>query len=79
LRGFSRTANHLLTRRRRATAVLLIPLAQSNTIPARQARAWAELRRRTHRSSVDRIIYSIFQRFTLEWKTRTLRIFTQAA
>ena len=29
--------------------------------------------------SVDRIIYSIFQRFNLEWKTRTLRVFTQAA
>ncbi|MGA9240579.1 MAG: IS256 family transposase [Silvibacterium sp.] len=29
--------------------------------------------------SVDRIIYSIFQRFNLEWKTRTLRAFTQAA
>jgi transposase-like protein len=29
--------------------------------------------------SVDRIIYSIFQRFNLEWKTRTLSLFTQAA
>ena len=29
--------------------------------------------------SVDRIIYSIFQRFNLEWKNRTLRVFTQAA
>ena len=29
--------------------------------------------------SVDRIIYSIFQRFNLEWKNRTLRLFTQAA
>jgi len=29
--------------------------------------------------SVDRIIYSIFQRFILEWKTRTLSLFTQAA
>jgi len=29
--------------------------------------------------SVDRIIYSIFQRFNLEWKTRTLHLFTQAA
>jgi hypothetical protein len=27
--------------------------------------------------SVDRIIYSIFQRFNLEWKTRTLNLFTQ--
>jgi ABC-type tungstate transport system substrate-binding protein len=29
--------------------------------------------------SVDRIIYSIFQRFNLEWKTRRLSLFTQAA
>ena len=29
--------------------------------------------------SVDRIIYSIFQRFNLERKTRTLKLFTQAA
>jgi transposase-like protein len=29
--------------------------------------------------SVDGIIYSIFQRFNLEWKTRTLSVFTQAA
>ncbi len=29
--------------------------------------------------SVERIIYSIFQRFNLEWKTRTLRVLTQAA
>jgi hypothetical protein len=29
--------------------------------------------------SVDRIIYSIFQRFNLEWKTRTPNLFTQAA
>jgi hypothetical protein len=29
--------------------------------------------------SVDRIIYSIFQRFNLEWKARTLKPFTQAA
>ena len=28
--------------------------------------------------SVDRIIYSIFQRFNLERKTRTLKLFTQA-
>jgi len=28
---------------------------------------------------MDRIIYSIFQRFTLEWKTRTLKLFTQVA
>jgi len=29
--------------------------------------------------SVDRIIYSIFYRFNLEWKTRTFEVFTQAA
>ena len=29
--------------------------------------------------SVDRIIYSIFQKFNLEWKNRALRIFTRAA
>jgi hypothetical protein len=29
--------------------------------------------------SVDRIIYSIFQRFNLEWKNRILKLFTQAA
>jgi hypothetical protein len=29
--------------------------------------------------SVDRIIYSILQRFNLEWKIRTLNLFTQAA
>jgi hypothetical protein len=28
---------------------------------------------------VDRIIYSIFHRFNLEWRNRTLRVFTQAA
>jgi hypothetical protein len=29
--------------------------------------------------SVNRIIYSIFQKFNLEWESRTLRVFTQAA
>ena len=29
--------------------------------------------------SGDRIIYSIFQRFNLEWKNRTLRVLTEAA
>ena len=45
-----------------------------------------EVRRRTRPmvcfvnvESVDRINYSIFQRFYLEWKTRTLNLFTQAA
>jgi len=49
-------------------------------------RCFVEVRRRTgpmvyfvNVTSVDRIIYSIFQRFNLEWKTCTLRIFTQAA
>ena len=27
--------------------------------------------------SVDRVINSIFQRFNLEWKSRTLSVFTQ--
>src|SRR5262249_25987895 len=30
-------------------------------------------------ASVDRIIYSIFHRFTRDWRNRTLRLFTQAA
>jgi len=49
-------------------------------------RCFVEVRRRTRPMvcfvnvrSVDRIIYSIFQRFNLEWKTRTLKLFTQAA
>ena len=49
-------------------------------------RCFVEVRRRTRPmlcfvnvESVDRIIYSIFQRFNLEWKNRTLRVFTQAA
>lgn len=49
-------------------------------------RCFVEVRRRTRPmvcfvnvKSVDRIIFSIFQRFTLEWKTRTLKLFTQAA
>jgi putative transposase len=49
-------------------------------------RCFVEVRRRTRPmvcfvnvASVDRIIYSIFQRFNLEWKTRTLSVFTQAA
>ncbi len=29
--------------------------------------------------SVDRIIYSIFNRFNLEWRQHTLQAFTQAA
>ena len=49
-------------------------------------RCFVEVRRRTRPmvcfvnvKSVDRIIYSIFYRFNLEWKTRTLDVFTQAA
>jgi putative transposase len=49
-------------------------------------RCFVEVRRRTRPmvcfvnvASVDRILYSIFQRFNLEWKTRTLSVFTQAA
>jgi transposase-like protein len=49
-------------------------------------RCFVEVRRRTRPmvcfvnvESVDRIIDSIFQRFDLEWKTRTLNLFTQAA
>ncbi len=48
-------------------------------------RCFVEVRRRTRPDvlvnveSVDRIIYSIFQRFNLEWKTRTLSLFTEAA
>jgi putative transposase len=49
-------------------------------------RCFVEVRRRTRPmvcfvnvESVDRIIYSIFQRFNLEWKTRTLNLFTQAS
>ncbi len=49
-------------------------------------RCFVEVRRRTRPMvcfvnvrSVDRIIYSIFYRFNLEWKTRTLEVFTQAA
>jgi putative transposase len=49
-------------------------------------RCFVEVRRRTRPmvcfvnvNSVDRIIYSIFQRFNLEWKNRTLHVFTQAA
>jgi len=49
-------------------------------------RCFVEVRRRTRPmvcfvnvESVDRIIYSIFQRFNLEWKSRTLSVFTQAA
>jgi putative transposase len=49
-------------------------------------RCFVEVRRRTRPmvvftnvESVDRIIYAIFHRFNQEWKTRTLRLFTQAA
>jgi transposase-like protein len=49
-------------------------------------RCFVEVRRRTRPmvcfvkvASVDRIIYSIFQRFNLKRKNRTLKLFTQAA
>jgi hypothetical protein len=49
-------------------------------------RCFVEVRRRTRPmvcfvnvAGVDRIIYSIFQRFNVEWKKRTLKLFTQAA
>ncbi len=49
-------------------------------------RLFVEVRRRTRPmvcfvnvQSVGRIIYSIFPRFNLEWKNRTLQVFTQAA
>jgi putative transposase len=49
-------------------------------------RCFVEVRRRTRPMvcfvnvhSVDRIIFSIFSRFNGDWKTRTLRVFTQAA
>jgi len=49
-------------------------------------RCFVEVRRRTRPmvcfvnvQSVDRIIYSIFHRFNLDWKTRTLKLITQAA
>jgi transposase-like protein len=48
-------------------------------------RVFVEVRRRTRPMvcfvnvpSVDRIIYSIFQRFNLECRNRTLHVFTQA-
>jgi transposase-like protein len=49
-------------------------------------RCFVEVRRRTRPmvcfvnvESVDRIIYAIFNRFNQRWKTRTLRLLTQAA
>jgi transposase-like protein len=49
-------------------------------------RVFVEVRRRTRPmvcfvnvASMDRIIYSIFHRFNLEWRNRTLQVFTQAA
>jgi len=58
------------------------PLRTTNAIERR----FVEVRRRTRPmvcfvnvESVDRIIFSIFNRFNAEWKNRTLRLFTQAA
>jgi transposase-like protein len=49
-------------------------------------RCFVEVRHRTrpmvcfvNLQRVDHIIYAIFQRFNLEWKNRTLNLFTQAA
>ena len=49
-------------------------------------RCFVEVRRRTRPmvvftnvESVDRIIYAIFSRFNEDWKTYTLKLFTQAA
>ena len=49
-------------------------------------RIFVEVRRRTrpmvvfvNTESVDRIVFSIFNRFNEEWRNRTLRLFTQAA
>lgn len=49
-------------------------------------RCFVEVRRRTlpmvcfvNLQSVDRIIYSIFNRMNPQWKNRTLQLFTQAA
>lgn len=59
-----------------------VQLRTSNVIE----RCFVEVRRRTRPmvcfvnvGSVDRIIYSIFHRFNLEWETHPLRSFTQAA
>lgn len=50
------------------------------------AATFVEVRRRTRPmvcfvnvQSVDRIIYSIFHRFNLDWQNRTLQVFTRAA
>jgi putative transposase len=58
------------------------PLRTTNVIE----RVFVEVRRRTRPmvcfvnvARVDRIIYSIFHRFNLEWRNRTLRVLTQAA
>ena len=49
-------------------------------------RLFVQVRRRTRPrfcfvnvQSVDRITYTVFHRFNLEWKNRTLQVFTQAA
>jgi transposase-like protein len=64
------------------TAHLRKKLRTTNVIE----RCFVEVRRRTRPvvcfvnvASVDRILYPIFQRFNLEWKNRTLKLFTQAA
>ena len=49
-------------------------------------RCFAEVRRRTQPmvcfvnvQSVDRIVFSIFNRFNEDWRNRLLQVFTQAA
>jgi len=49
-------------------------------------RCFVEVRRRTrpmvcfvNAANVDRIIFSIFNRFNEQWRNRTLRLFTQTA
>jgi len=71
LLNFYRLPRHLW-RRQRTTNVI--------------ERCFVEVRRRTRPmvvftnvESVDRIIYAIFSRFNEDWKTHTLKLFTQAA
>jgi transposase-like protein len=66
--GFLRLSRHLW-RELLTTNVLDVASWEYDAAPARAVNV----------QSVDRIIYSIFQRFNLEWKTRSLSVFTQAA
>lgn len=78
------------TRERSAELIVVLQLSQTPLARLRTTkiieRCFVEARVRTRPmvcfvnvQSVERIIYSIFHRFKLEWKTRTLRVFTQAA